>query len=187
MANKLVNVNGKFVMQRDTPTSPSRLGPTKIKEALNKTAQQKKAAQSSGSVPYASPIAKNVTMDTSPRNYGKPVTEKVQIVDYQSPIDTSPRNYGRPLTNKPHLGLYDDEKSLSNVTLGDVTYKPLLSGYYGQKMNEAIGVNRLSGNTNMNTPQIAKYQGLLRSMSQHASAILMLLLVVFSIKGSKVH
>lgn len=160
MANKLVNVNGKFVMQRDTPTSPSRLGPTKIKEALNKTAQQKKAAQSSGSVPYASPIAKNVKIDTSPRNYGKPVADKVQIVDYQSPIDTSPRNYGRPLTNKLHLGLYDDEKSLSNVTLGDVTYKPVLSGYYGQKMNEAIGVNRLSGNTNMNTPQIAKYQGL---------------------------
>lgn len=137
MANKLVNLNGKFVIQRDTPTSPNRLGPTKVKEALNKTAQNKKAAQSSGSVPYASPLASR-----------------------KAPIDTSPRNYGRPLTNKLHLGLYDDEKSLSNVTLGDVTYKPLLSGYYGQKMNEAIGVNRLAGNTNMNTPQIAKYQGL---------------------------
>ena len=102
MAKKLIEVNGKLVLQRDVPTSPNRLGPTKVKEALNKTAQNKKAAQSSGSVPYASPLASRKT-----------------------PIDTSPRNYGRPLTNKLHLGLYDDEKSLSNVTLGDVTYKPL--------------------------------------------------------------
>ena len=130
--------NGNVIYQRPTLTPSTK----KAEDLLKKTAQ------------------KAPKIDTSPRNYGKPVTEKVQIVDYQSPVDTSPRNYGRPLTNKLHLGLYDDEKSLSNVTLGDVTYKPLLSGYYGQKMNEAIGVNRLAGNTNMNTPQIAKYQGL---------------------------
>ncbi len=73
--------------------------------------------------------------------------------------DTSPRNYGRTNTNRLHLGLYDDEKT-PDMTLGDYTYKPLLSGYYNQRMNEAIGKNRLSGNMDFDTPEIVKYQSL---------------------------
>lgn len=117
----------------------------------------------------------NKAVSAVPKNIGPTIANQQELnktVEYKSPlaewskslkaskkIDTSPRNYGRTNTNRWHFGLYDDEKT-PGMTLGDYTYKPLLSGYYNQRMNEAIGKNRLDGNLDFDTPEIVKYQSL---------------------------
>lgn len=62
--------------------------------------------------------------------------------------DTSPKNYGKPLPTKTELRVPTKEQVASH------TYKPLLSGYYEQKLDSAMGVNVQHGDRKLNTPQI---------------------------------